>query len=162
MQKNHQPENRYRFIRNIVLCSVLLIPVISAELIAAPAEDSNSSAVEPLALRGIMSDLGKNMQRITDGIAREDWQKVEESALLIADHPTPPFTEKARILAYVGTDMSKFKTKDNATHEAAMVVAKAAQEKDGYKIIEDFAALQKTCLACHQKFRQSFVDHFYK
>lgn len=158
MQQN--PLRKLMF--NIVLATALLSPVISTQLMAASAEESDANSIEPLALRGIMAELGKNMQRITGAIAREDWSQVEQAALLIADHPTPPLMEKVRILAYVGTDINQFKTKDNATHDAAMVLSKVAQEKEGYKIIKQFAELQKTCLTCHQAFRQSFVEHFYK
>ncbi|MBE9564814.1 MAG: cytochrome C, partial [Proteobacteria bacterium] len=56
-----------------------------------------------------MRDMGKNMQVIADGISREDWKLIEKTAPLIADHPQPPISEKVRILAFVGTDVSKFK-----------------------------------------------------
>ncbi len=59
-----------------------------------------------------MQDLGKNMQAITDGISREDWELVEKAASQVADHPRPPFGEKVRILGFVGTNVSKFKGYD--------------------------------------------------
>jgi cytochrome c556 len=116
---------------------------------------------EPLALQRIMKDMGKNMQVIADGISREDWKLVEKTAPLIADHPQPPVFEKVKILAFVGTDVSKFKGYDGKTHEAARVLGESAAREDGYAIISDFATLQNTCLMCHQSFRKKFQEHFY-
>ena len=115
----------------------------------------SETAPEPLALQKIMRDMGKNMQVIADGISREDWKLIEKTATLIADHPQPPLNEKIRILTYVGTDVSKFKSHDGKTHEAARVLEESAARKDGYAIIADFATL------CHQSFRKSFQEHFY-
>ncbi len=116
---------------------------------------------EPLALQKIMRDMGKNMQLIADGISREDWKLVEKNALLVADHPQPPLSEKVRIMAFVGTDISKFKEHDGKTHYAARTLSESAAREDGYAIIANFASLQNDCLMCHQHFRQSFKTHFY-
>jgi len=118
-------------------------------------------AAEPLALQQVMKDLGKNMQIVTDGISREDWTLVEHSAHLIGEHPEVPLSEKVRIMAFMGSNMGKFKSFDGQTHEAAHEMAEAAQEKDGQKVIATFQKLQIGCLACHQAFRPAFVAHFY-
>ncbi|MCW8935557.1 MAG: cytochrome c [Gammaproteobacteria bacterium] len=140
-----------------ILLTGLAIIITSGQVFAETSADST----EPLALRKIMQDLGKNMQSITDGISREDWQLVEKIAPLVADHPQPPFFEKVRILSFVGTNVSRFKEYDGKTHDAASVLAEVAAEKDGYGVILAFSELQKTCLACHESFRKSFQQHFY-
>jgi cytochrome c556 len=119
------------------------------------------SSTEPLALRKIMQDMGKNMQTITDAISREDWKLVEKTAPLIANHPQPPMSEKKHIIAFVGKDMSKFKGYDGKTHAAARLLKETAARKDGYGIITDFATLQNSCLMCHQRFRKPIQQHFY-
>lgn len=124
--------------------------------------ETGEQAEKQLALRGIMKDLGSNMQVVTDGISREDWALVEKTAPLIADHPQPPMSEKARIMSFVGTNMGKFKGYDELTHEAAETLKKAAEEKNGQAVIEAFQALQTACHNCHQGFRKSFVEHFYE
>jgi len=123
------------------------------------AEDTE---VEPLALRTIMQNMGKNMQSITDGISREDWKKVAENAPLIADHPQPPLLEKIRILSFIGSDVSKFKGYDQDTHLTAQELEGAAIEQDGEAVIAVFAKLQNHCLSCHQHFRKPFLEHFYR
>ena len=142
-----------------ILYAGFLIIATNCQLLAGVTPDSNTT--EPLALRKIMSDLGKNMQTITDGISREDWKLVEKAASQIADHPQPPFVERIQILSFVGNNVSLFKAHDNKTHNAAIALDIAATEKDGYKVITAFSILQNTCLTCHQNFRKSFQEHFY-
>lgn len=122
---------------------------------------TGTHAAEPLALQKVMKELGKNMQTITDGISREDWELVEKTAPLIADHPQPPFSEKMRIMGFMGTNMGKFKAHDGETHEQAQAVGKAAKAKDGPGVILAFQKLQTGCYNCHSEFRKPFVEHFY-
>lgn len=126
-------------------------------LTAAPAW----AAATPLELRKIMQELGRHMQNVAEGIAREDWARVEKVAPLIADHPQPPLAEKARILAFVGADTGRFRNHDRKTHEAAKAMGQAAANQDGHAVIAAFQALQSSCLDCHQAFRKPFVAHFY-
>ncbi len=150
--------------RRPVIAGVAIL-IVCSQVFAETADEisagSTSSSSEPMVLRKIMQDMGKNMQTIAGGISREDWALVEKTAPQIADHPQPPLSEKARIMAFVGTDVSKFKGYDGKTHEAARVLGEAAAREDGYAVIADFAALQNTCLMCHQSFRKPFQAHFY-
>jgi cytochrome c556 len=150
-------QHRYRF------KSFFTAAVIGA-LLASVCSQTWADDVEkakPLALRKIMQDLGKNMQGITDGISREDWEMVGRLAPLVADHPQPPLVEKVRILSFIGADTGKFKGHDEKTHQAAQALEQAAVRSDGQAVIASFATLQNSCLACHQNFRKSFVEHFY-
>lgn len=135
--------------------------ILAASLITFALSVSHAQAAEPLELQKVMKELGKNMQVITDGIAREDWELVAKTAPLIAAHPQPPLSEKMRIMSFMGTEMSKFKAFDGDTHEAAHELEHVAHEKDGQKVIAAFQKVQATCLNCHQTFRGKFVEHFY-
>lgn len=115
----------------------------------------------PLALTAIMQDLGKDMQGVTDGIAREDWPAVAQQAARIADHPQPPLGEKLRILAFMGKDAGHFRDYDRQAHDAAQQLAQAAQRQDGASTIAAFANVQAACLGCHQRFRRPFREHFH-
>lgn len=121
----------------------------------------HAQAAEPLELQKVMKELGKNMQVITDGISREDWELVAKTAPLIAAHPQPPVSEKMRIMKFMGPEMSKFKAFDGETHDAAHSLEHVAHQKDGHKVIAAFQQVQTTCLNCHQTFRGKFVEHFY-
>jgi len=120
-----------------------------------------SAAAEPLVLQGIMKDMGRNMQAIVDGLAREDYVVVEKAALAIADHPQPPVGERMRILSFIGSDAPRFKVFDGETHDNATALAKASKSGKGEEAIAAFHKLQSSCLACHQTFRKPFVGHFY-
>jgi len=121
----------------------------------------SAQAAEPLALQGVMKDLGKHMQTIAIAIAYEDWERVEEIVLLIAEYPQPPFLEKACIISFAGSNMARFKAFDMQTHDAALEMQQAAHEKNGVQVIAAFEKVQLSCLDCHQTFRKSFVEHFY-
>jgi len=115
---------------------------------------------EPPSLKTLMQGLNANMQRVVDGVAREDWYQVTDAAEKIAHHPAPPMAEKKRIKAFMGKNMAQFKAKDMKTHHAASELYEAALTEDGHKIIADFGKLQATCLACHQAYRDDFRRHF--
>jgi cytochrome c556 len=118
-------------------------------------------ANEPLALRTIMKSLGEHMQTVADGIAREDWELVERTAPLIAEHPQPPLSEKMRIMGFVGTHMAKYKSYDSETHDSARALGVAARARDGLGTIIAFQQLQASCYDCHREFRKQFVEYFY-
>lgn len=122
---------------------------------------ANGGEARPMELRRIMKQLGKDMQVVTDGISREDWALVARVAPRIADHPQPPVGEKMRILAFIGSDVGKFKGFDEQTHNAAKAMQAAAERGDGKAVIAAFANLQNSCLGCHQSYRKPFVEHFY-
>lgn len=62
-------------------------------------------------------------------------------------------------MAFLGNEAGKFKSSDKKTHDAARVLEKRAMSKDGQAVIEAFAALQSTCLACHQNYRSAIQTH---
>lgn len=126
-----------------------------------PAWAGNAIQTEPLALRKIMQELGRNMQAITGAISQEEWGQVAQLAPKVATHPEPPLTEKMRILAYLGADAAEFRNFDVQTHEAALAIKQAAASSDGKAVIQSFAHVQESCLGCHQAFRKPFVEHFY-
>ncbi len=125
------------------------------------AQAADTSDAEPLHLRKIMKELGNNMQAVTGAISQEDWARIVQLAPKIAEHPEPPLTEKARIIAHLGTDAMKFRGFDKQVHEAALAMKQAATNKDGKAVIQSFARVQESCLGCHQAFRKPFVQHFY-
>lgn len=115
----------------------------------------------PMALRGVMRELGEQMQTVTDGISREDYGVVERAAQAIADHRQPPLDEKARIIAYFGGRMGQFKRLDDELKRSATELGAAARRRDGQGAIDAFQWLQSNCYACHREFRGDFVRHFY-
>ena len=134
---------------------------LAVSLIGPEAWADGNATAEPMELRRIMRELGKDMQAVTDGISREDWERIAKTAPKIAEHRQPPFAEKMRILAFAGSSSGRFKRFDEQTHQAAKDLEQAARRSDGQAVIASFATLQNSCLACHQDFRKPFVEHFY-
>jgi hypothetical protein len=130
-------------------------------LVAAAVFLGGAHGAEPLALRGIMVQLGADLQAVTDAIAREDWPRVADIAPRIGDHPEPPGDEKARILQFLGADAGRFRGFDEATHHASEALREAAARGDGAAVIAAFADVQRGCLGCHEQFRKPFIEHFY-
>lgn len=116
---------------------------------------------KPLALRTIMQGMSNDMQAITDAISREQWDKVAKISPLIGNHAQPSFTEKMRILRFIGSDSKTYRRYDKITQQAAQILSKTATTENGELVISSFAELQNSCLNCHQRFRQPFVEHFY-
>lgn len=129
--------------------------------LAAGATAEAAEGSKEMALRKIMKDLGNNMQTVTGAISAEDWQLVEKTAPLIADHPQPSMSEKLRIIAFIGADMGKFKGYDSKVHETADSLGAAAKAKDGEAVISAFKEIQTACYGCHRDFRSQFLRHFY-
>ncbi len=144
------------------IVSVGLFAGLTILIAASPAVAETAAApVEPLELRKIMWNLSKEMQLAVDGIVTENWRQVEQAAMRIADHPGPPPAEKARIMAFMGSDMGQFKAHDDKTHNSARELAEVAAKEDADGVISSFSTLQETCLACHQSFRKPIQQHFY-
>ena len=120
-----------------------------------------TSAPKSMALRSVMKSLGRDMQTTTGAISKEDWALVTEMAQKIARHAEPPLSERKLVLDWLGSDSELFEHLDEHTHEVARAMRQAAESGDGPEVIENFARLQSSCLACHQRFRKAFVEHFY-
>lgn len=121
----------------------------------------SAEAAKPMALRSVMEKLGRDMQAVTGAISKEEWTLVAELAPKIAKHAEPPLGEKMRILGWLGTDAGKFRGIDGQVQGAASAMGDAARRGDGQAVIAAFSKTQQSCLACHQSFRQSFVEQFY-
>lgn len=142
----------------LVIATVLFtVMTISVNPAGAQAESAN-----PMALRGVMDKLGRDMQAITGAISKEEWAVVAELAPKIANHAEPPVAEKMRILAWLGTDAGKFRSHDGQTRESATAMGDAAKRGDGLAVISAFSKVQQSCLGCHQSFRKPFMEHFYE
>ncbi|MCW8907078.1 MAG: cytochrome c [Sedimenticola sp.] len=136
----------------------LLVLLIGVASMSARGE---SAVTSPMELRQIMQGMERGMLAITEAIAREEWMAVAAHAPLIANHPQPPMSERLQILGYFAAESGQFKQYDSETHQAALKLQESALRRDGEVVIDDFARLQKSCLACHRHYRQEFVEHFY-
>lgn len=152
---------RHGFGKRWLVMGALAMGLCGTGLAQAADEALAEGGAKPMVLRGIMDQLGKDMQDVAGAIAREDWPAVAALAPRIADHEEPPATEKVRILAWLGTDALKFRGHDKELGAAAATLGQAASAGDGAAVINAFADVQRNCLACHQAYRPGFVKRFY-
>ena len=117
-------------------------------------------STDPSSLREIMAGMGRHMEAITAGIAREDWPSISAEAALIAGHPQPRMSEKMRIMGFAGTRVGQFRAYDADTRKYAEAIRASANAQDGPGSILAFAKLQESCLGCHQAFRKPYIQHF--
>jgi cytochrome c556 len=140
---------------------VVALLLASSSAFAEESTMKNSEPENPLELRKIMQEMSRNMQTIVDAISREDWELVAQTAPHIANHPKPPIKERIKVIGFIGTDAPSFKNYDKQTHDTASLLTDTATLGDGDAVINEFASLQKTCLACHTAFRNTVQKHFY-
>ncbi|WP_014706221.1 cytochrome c [Methylophaga nitratireducenticrescens] len=150
-------------VKTILLITLTVLPtwLMAGDNNAQHTASEQESSSQDLVLRSIMRELDQNMREVVGAISRENWEQVNEIASRIADHAEPPFTEKTRILRFVGTDAARFRGHDRQVHEAAMEMGEKARHEDGEAVIEAFSRVQKHCLACHQEFKEEFRAYFY-
>jgi cytochrome c556 len=161
------PSSHTRIFNSVFMIKSPLRLTLAGAVIAAISGNTGmcfAQAISPpnsMALRAVMRSLGRDMQTTTDAISKEDWALVAEMAQRIARHAEPPLSERKLILDWLGSDSELFEHLDEQTHEVARAMRRAAESGDGPEVIENFARLQDSCLACHQRFRKAFVEHFY-
>ncbi|TKR55131.1 cytochrome c [Allopusillimonas ginsengisoli] len=143
---------------SMLACALLVVLASTTTLLSA----QTAAPEKPLVLQGVMEKLGQDMQAVTGAISIEDWALVAELAPKTARHAEPPPEEKVRIVTWLGKDAGKFRGFDVQVHEEATAMGEAATRGDGEAVINVFAKVQQTCLACHQSFRKPFVKQFYR
>lgn len=116
------------------LATVLLLTISTIAITWADETPPKNAMV----LSKIMQELDNNMQLTNHAMTRGDWDVVAKTALLIAEHPEPPFSEKLRIMMFFGRDISRLKQLDGQTHQAAKNLATEAKTGNRQNIISSF------------------------
>lgn len=101
----------------------------------------------------LMRELGDRMERISDGIWREDYAAIVEAAQYIADHPKPPMEQRRKIIGALGADAADFRAGDKRVHDGALSVIEAARAEQMPEVAARFGRLAEGCVACHSDFR---------
>jgi len=129
--------------------------------IATFAHAADSQDADSLALRTIMQELARNMQSLNTQMYTEDWKAVADIAQKIATHDEPPIEEKKQILQWLGENAKSFRNHDLEVKAGAQDLSAAARSEDIKGIMTALNRVQGNCLACHQGFRNDFIQHFY-
>jgi hypothetical protein len=93
------------------------------------------------------------IQRITDGLAREDWDEISEAAKLIETSP-----QMQQMRQHVGAGAEGFTELALEFHRRADAIGEAAGSHDGPAVLRATSNTLQACTGCHAAYRQEIVD----
>lgn len=93
------------------------------------------------------------IQRITDGLAREDWEEVARASTLIETS-----AEMQQMCRHMGAGAEGFTELALDFHRRADAIGAAARAHDGPAVLRATSNTLQACTACHAAFRQEVVD----
>ena len=114
---------------------------------------ASSATAADTDLKEIMQGLRDDVVEITDGLLTDDFTRVAQGAVRIANHPRIPSEQIQLVAAELGIEMAAFKQIDTSVHDLSLSIAAAAEEQDGDRAIADYQRMLSSCLACHDAYK---------
>lgn len=111
-------------------------------------------AGEPADLKTIMQELRQSFLDVSDGFLLDDFTRVAEGALAIAEHPRVPASDAQRIADALGAEMAVFTNFDVQVHELSLEMYEAARDGDRVAALEAYQGMVAACIACHNAYRE--------
>lgn len=142
----------------VLLLIALAVPLGSG---AGSVRAQDGSAAERRPIRWLMTDLAQAMNEINDGLWREDMEMVRRGADAIARHPEVLHVEADSLEAALGPNYSAFQRYDSTMRARAEAIRQAAERGQTGSIVENYGALQETCVTCHTAFRARVQEVLY-
>ena len=105
-------------------------------------------------LKEIMQELRRDFLEVSDGFLLDDFDRVAEGALAIAEHPRIPPEQVERVAAELGPEMPVFKNFDVQVHELSLELYKAAKDGDRAAAIAAYQGMVAACFDCHAAYRE--------
>jgi hypothetical protein len=142
----------------LVSLSVWMAPAGEPAHMETPASPQHADAHhapsgEPRPLELLMVELGQDMQRLNEGIWRDDYVMIERGARAVADHPPIPPEQVALIRAALGPQFESFRQFDVLVHERAAEIAEAASSARMDRVLALYGQVQEGCVGCHAAYR---------
>ena len=129
----------------------ICVLIASVAVVLVPA---TALAGEDESLKAIMQALRQNFLDVSDGFLLDDFDKVADGALAIAEHPRIPEEQARRVADELGPEMPVFKNFDVQVHELSLELYKAAQEGDRVAALAAYQRMFAACIDCHGAFRE--------
>ncbi len=130
-------------------CHAILVTIITLTFSTLTV---SASAAEP-SLKQIMQGLRDNLIEITDGLLIDDFDRIEQGANGIAQHPQIAPPQVKRVAKELGSEMPQFKQFDVQVHNLSLSIAAAAREKNSDVVWAEYQPLVSGCLGCHEAFK---------
>ena len=105
-------------------------------------------------LKAIMQELRQHFVDVSDGFLLDDFDKVAEGALAIAEHPRIPPEQVQMVADELGAEMPVFKNFDVQVHELSLEMYKAANAGDRVGAVTAYQGMVAACFNCHTAYRQ--------
>lgn len=113
-----------------------------------------SSDADTLPLINIMLNLEREMQSISSGLWRHDFEQIAASAKRIADHAKIKPSQVKTIRKILGEeDFKSFVRDDKTVHDMAVRLSEAADAEDFAATAEAYQKLEQGCISCHRTHR---------
>lgn len=93
------------------------------------------------------------IQRLTDALARDDWEEVGRASALIGSSP-----QMETMCRHMGAGAAGFTDMALDFHRRADAIAEAARARDRVAVLRATSNTLQACTACHAVFRQEVVD----
>jgi len=93
------------------------------------------------------------IQRITDGLAREDWEEVASASALIESSP-----QMQQMCQHMGAGAQGFTEMALDFHRRADAIGEAARAHDGAAVLRATSNTLQSCTGCHAAFRKDVVS----
>lgn len=129
----------------------MLIQVIAAGLLCLYSVGSNARD-NPEKVAELMQFLDARMIEVNRSLIWNDLGGLRAAARAIADHPTLPMGERARVLSRLGSDAAAFRALDVRMQESARGLADAATRDDREAVSRFHWELLGRCAECHRAF----------
>ena len=127
-----------------------LILITALAVVALP----GTAVTSDTTLKTIMQEMRLNFLDISDGFLLDDFEKIADGALAIAEHPRIPPEQVQRVADELGAEMPVFKNFDVQVHELSLEIYKAAKERDRAAAVTAYQGMVAACFACHAAYRE--------
>ena len=127
-----------------------LLLITALAIVALP----GTAVTSDTTLKTIMQEMRLNFLNISDGFLLDDFDKIAEGALAIAEHPRIPPEQVQRVADELGAEMPVFKNFDVQVHELSLEIYKAAKERDRAAAVTAYQGMVAACFACHAAYRE--------
>lgn len=127
-----------------------LILITALAVVALP----GTAVTSDTTLKTIMQEMRLNFLDISDGFLLDDFEKIAEGALAIAEHPRIPPEQVQRVAGELGAEMPVFKNFDVQVHELSLEIYKAAKDRDRAAAVTAYQGMVAACFACHAAYRE--------
>lgn len=114
---------------------------------------------DTMALLPIMVHLERDMQSISSGLWRHDFEQIAASADNIANHPKIQPADLKTIQSILGdTQFRTFVRDDRQVHSMALELRDAARNEDFKKVADAYQKLEQGCISCHLSHRTTIRE----